>query len=151
MRGRYLYGALAASALVLAGCGDDSAAPETTDAVVTTTAPVETMTEPETTTVVETETKPAPSTPKPTLVTIRVRNGVPQGGIARPKVKKGERVVFVVRADAGESVHVHGYDLERAIVPGKPTRLPFTATIPGRFELELHHPDALLAVLEVRP
>ena len=76
---------------------------------------------------------------------------MPQGGIARPKVKKGDRVVIVVRSDAGESVHIHGYDVERTITPGKPARLPLTATIPGRFEVELHHPDAVLAVLTVNP
>jgi hypothetical protein len=152
MRGRYLFGAVAASALALAGCGgDDSATPEATDTVVTTTAPAETTMETQTTTSVETDTASVETTPQPTTVTIRVVGGVPQGGIARPRVKEGERVVLVIHADAGESVHVHGYDVERAIVPGKPARLPFTATIPGRFEVELHHPDAVLAVVEVRP
>jgi len=136
--------AVAASAVGLAGCGeDDGDAAETTEPAVTTTAPTETETTAETT--------PAPAKPKPTTVTIRVVGGVPQGGIARPKVKKGDRVVIVVRADAGESVHVHGYDVERTITPGKPVRLPITATIPGRFEVELHHPDSVLAVLTVNP
>ena len=141
--------AVAASAVGLAGCGgDDGDVADTTEPAVTTTAPTET----ETTT--ETETAPAettPAKPKSTTVTIRVVGGVPQGGIARPKVKKGDRVVIVVRADAGESVHIHGYDVERTITPGKPARLPVTATIPGRFEVELHHPDAVLAVLTVNP
>ena len=34
---------------------------------------------------------------------------------------------------------------------GKPVRLPFTANIAGRFELELHQTDTLLAVIEVKP
>ena len=136
--------AVAASAMGLAGCGgDDGEVADTTEPAVTTTAPTETETTAETT--------PAPAKPKPTTVTIRVVGGVPQGGIARPKVKKGDRVVIVVRADAGESVHVHGYDVERTITPGKPVRLPITATIPGRFEVELHHPDSVLAVLTVNP
>jgi ABC-type glycerol-3-phosphate transport system substrate-binding protein len=140
--------AVAASAVGLAGCGgDDGDVAETTEPAVTTTAPTETETAPETETTVET----TPAKPKPTTITIRVVGGVPQGGIARPKVKKGDRVVIVVRSDAGEAVHMHGYDLERPITPGKPVRLPFTATIPGRFEVELHHPDALLAVLTVNP
>ena len=143
--------AVAASAVGLAGCGgDDGDVADTTEPAVTTTAPTETETE----TMTETETAPTettPAKPKPTTVTIRVVGGVPQGGIARPKVKKGDRVVIVVRADAGESVHVHGYDVERAITPGKPVRLPLTATIPGRFEVEMHHPDAVLAVLTVNP
>jgi hypothetical protein len=76
---------------------------------------------------------------------------VPQGGIARPKLKKGDRAVIVVRTDAGEEIHMHGYDIERTVTPGKPIRMPFTATIPGRFEVELHHPDTLLAVVTVSP
>jgi hypothetical protein len=145
--------AVAASAVGLAGCGgDDGDVAETTEPAVTTTAPTETETTTETQT--ETETTPAettPAAPKPTTVAIRVVGGVPQGGIARPKVKKGDQVVIVIRSDAGESVHVHGYDVERTITPGKPVRLPLTATIPGRFEVEMHHPDAVLAVLTVNP
>ena len=144
--------AVAASAMGLAGCGgDDGEVADTTEPAVTTTAPTQTETATQAETDTTAETTPAPAKPKPTTVTIRVVGGVPQGGIARPKVKKGDRVVIVVRADAGESVHIHGYDVERAITPGKPVRLPITATIPGRFEVELHHPDSVLAVLTVNP
>ena len=152
MRGMTVLLAVLVSAVALTGCGgDDSAATDTTtvEPPVTTTAPTETETTTETTP--PATMTPKPSKPKPTTVTIRVVGGVPQGGIARPKVKKGDRVVIVVRSDTGESVHMHGYDLERQITPGKPVRLPFTATIPGRFEVELHHPDALLAVVTVSP
>ena len=31
----------------------------------------------------------------------------------------------------------HGYDVMRDIAPGKPGRIDFRATIPGRFEAEL--------------
>ena len=54
-------------------------------------------------------------------------------------------------SDAGEAVHFHGYDIEKPVTPGTPLRIPFTANLPGRFELELHHPDVVLAVIEVRP
>ncbi len=105
-----------------------------------------------------TETMTSPATtaqtataPKPTTIAIVVEQGKPRGGIARPTVKKGDKVVLVVRTDAGEEVHLHGYDIEKPVTPGTPVRIPFTASLPGRFELELHHPDALLAVIEVRP
>ena len=146
--------AVAASAFALAGCGGDdtdAAAPETetsTQPTMTATTPTETESTPTETAPTETTT---PAKPAPKTVTIRVVGGVPQGGIARPKVRKGDRVVIVVGTDAGEEIHMHGYDIERTVTPGKPVRLPFTATIPGRFEVELHHPDALLAVVEVRP
>jgi outer membrane lipoprotein SlyB len=143
MRGTTILVAVMVSAFALAGCGgDDGATDTTTEPPVTTTAPTETET--------TSETTPPPST-KPTTVTIRVVGGVPQGGIARPKVKQGDRVVIVVRTDAGKEIHMHGYDVERAVTPGQPVRLPFTATIPGRFEVELHDPDALLAVVTVSP
>ena len=84
-------------------------------------------------------------------IRIVVEQGRPKGGIQRPVIEKGERVRIVIRTDAGTEVHLHGYDIERPVRPGRPTQLAFRATIPGRFELELHEPDALLAELEVRP
>ncbi len=88
---------------------------------------------------------------KPTIVKITVVKGRPVGGIKRPTVTKGTTVRFVIVADRGEELHLHGYDLERVVRPGKPTVMQFVARIPGRFELELHEPDALLSRLTVKP
>ena len=136
---------LAAGVLALAGCGGDSDATDATSPPATTT--VETATETTPATTEPTTTEPA----APRTIVLVVDQGRPRGGIKRPTLDKGEKVVLVVKADAGESVHMHGYDLEMPVTPGKPMRIPLTATIPGRFELELHHPDSLLAVIEVRP
>lgn len=92
----------------------------------------------------------AHATVAPTVIRITVKQGRPVGGIKRPSVRKGTVVRFVVVADRGESIHLHGYNLERHLRPGQRAVLHFTARIPGRFELELHHPDALLAQLTVR-
>lgn len=138
-----LIAALALSAVGLAGCGgDDNAA----DAVTTT----ETAT---TATTTETGAGTTPTTPvaQAKVITIRVVGGQPQGGIQRPTIDQGDKVVLVIRTDSGEAVHLHGYNIEKEIVPGKPLRLPFTANIAGRFEVELHPTDTLLAVLEVKP
>jgi ABC-type Fe3+-hydroxamate transport system substrate-binding protein len=152
MRPAAMLFALAASALALAGCGGGSSqadattetdtGTETAQATTPATATTETATTTETTT---------PSAPKPRTITIVVESGRPRGGIARPTVAKGAKIVVIVRADAGEDVHLHGYDIEKPVTPGTPVRIPFTADLPGRFELELHHPDALLAVIEVKP
>ena len=145
MRPAAMLFALAASALALAGCGGGSsqadATTETTQATTPATTTTETMTAETTTT----------SAPKPRTITVVVEAGRPRGGIQRPTVDKGEKVVLVVRTDAGEEVHLHGYDIEKPVTPGTPVRISFTANLPGRFELELHHPDALLAVIEVKP
>ena len=152
MRPAAMLFALAASALALAGCGGGSSqadattetdtGTETAQATTPATATTETATTTETTT---------PSAPKPRTITVVVESGRPRGGIARPTVAKGDKVVVVVRTDAGEEVHLHGYDIEKPVTPGTPVRIPFTADLPGRFELELHHPDVVLAVLEVKP
>jgi hypothetical protein len=140
-----MLAALAAGAIGLAGCGDS-----TNDAVTTTetaaTAPTTTMA-----TTATTETTTTTPAPEAKVIAVNVVKGVPKGGIQRPTVDKGDKVVLVVRTDAGEELHLHGYDIEKTVTPGTPVRIPFTANLPGRFELELHHPDALLAVIEVRP
>ena len=144
-----MLAAVAASVVALAGCGGDDG----TDAV-TTTGTVATATTDTTTETAPAETTPTtPTTPvaQAKVVTIPVVGGQPQGGIQRPTIEQGEKVVLVVRSDSGEAVHLHGYNLEKEIVPGEPVRLPFTANIAGRFELELHPTDTLLAVIEVKP
>ncbi len=85
------------------------------------------------------------------VITITVTKGRPVGGIKRPSVKKNTVVRFVVKTDRGKEVHLHGYDIERTVVKGKPVVMQFKAKLAGRFELELHDPDALLAQLSVTP
>ena len=84
-------------------------------------------------------------------VAIRIVGGRPQGGIARPTVERGREVLLVVTSDVADHVHVHGYDLFVDVKPGLPAELAFTATTPGRFEIELEDRRVLIADLEVRP
>jgi hypothetical protein len=143
--------AVPAGVLALAGCGGDGSS-QTSAATTTETAVATTPTTPTTTAPTQTTTTTTtPTAPKPTTIAIVVEQGRPKGGIKRPTIEKGDKVVLVVRTDAGEEVHLHGYDIEKPVTPGTPLRIPFTANLPGRFEFELHHPDALLAVIEVRP
>jgi hypothetical protein len=141
-----MLAAVAAAVVGLTGCGGDDSTNAVTTTESTATAPTETTTE-------TTATTPSATTPatQARVITIRVLGGLPQGGIQRPTIDKGDKVVLVVLTDSGEAVHLHGYNIENEIVPGKPTRLPFTANIAGRFEVELHPTDTLLAVLEVKP
>ena len=146
MKTPVMLAAVAASVLALAGCGgggSGSSAPDTTATATVETTPA--------TTEATTSTGGRTPTPQATVIPIRVVGGVPQGGIKRPTVKQGDKVVLVVRTDSGEAVHLHGYNIEKDVVPGTPVRIPFTANIAGRFELELHPTDTLLAQIEVKP
>jgi ABC-type glycerol-3-phosphate transport system substrate-binding protein len=135
--------AVAAGVLLLgaAACGgnDEASSPTTT-----TTETTETTGTTETTTTETTDEQP-----QVTTVKVVVENGLPKGGVVRQTVSKGDRVVLVVTSDVADEIHLHGYDLSRDVAAGGTARLPFTATIPGRFEVELEARGVPIAELTV--
>jgi hypothetical protein len=66
-------------------------------------------------------------------------------------VKEGDRLTLHVRSDEPMEFHMHGYDLEREVEPGKAAELHFEADLTGRFEIEDHESESELGVLQVRP
>ncbi len=70
--------------------------------------------------------------------------------VTRTTIPRGRQVVLVISGAAGEEVHLHGYDVLRKIGPDGTVRLPFRATIPGRFEVELEASHRQIADLTVR-
>ena len=72
------------------------------------------------------------------------------GSCGRP-CQKGDRVVLVVKSDVADEIHLHGYDKSTDVTAGGTARLPFTATIPGRFEVELESRGVQIADLTVNP
>ncbi|MBD0347686.1 MAG: hypothetical protein ICV59_00915 [Thermoleophilia bacterium] len=97
-----------------------------------------------------TTTQPQPP-PGPTVIGVSVRRGRVAGGLKRATLERGDRAVLVVRADVSDHVHLHGYDRFADVAPGRPARLRFRATIPGRFEAELEDAGLPILDLEVRP
>jgi hypothetical protein len=129
----------------------DAAATTAVTTVPTTSPPPVATTEPPAGTT--TEPPPPATTAPPARVTIRIRivGGRPAGGIRRAQVRQGRDVAIVVTADVTDHVHLHGYDLMADVAPGSRGRIAFTATIPGRFEIELEDRGVQIAELEVRP
>ena len=126
--------AIFAGGFALASCGgDDGEASETT---------------PETTT---TETTTEPEVEKPTVVRVTVVDGSAKGGILRASVDQGDRVRLVVTSDVADEIHLHGYDISRAVEAGGTVTLAFRATIPGRFEVELEDRGVPIADITVEP
>ena len=130
--------ALAALALALAACGSRGKNPTTTESTSTTTATNSTAT-----------TAPSSSTPVLLRVTVGSK-GVP-GGPTRLSVKQGAKAVLVVHSALADEVHFHGYDLAKDVAAGGTARIPFTASIPGRFEVELESRKLPIAEIEVTP
>ncbi len=97
-----------------------------------------------------TTTQPQPR-PDAAVIGVTVRHGRVVGGLKRATLERGDRAVLVVRADVSDHVHLHGYDRFADVAPGRPARLRFRATIPGRFEAELEDAGLPILDLEVRP
>ena len=76
------------------------------------------------------------------------------------RVKQNDIVKLQWSTDKPINVHLHGYDIEKQIVPGAVTEMTFTARAAGRFTIEPHigktasgshaHGD-VLATIEVYP
>ena len=155
--------AAALSAVLLAGCGDDSddttqpasldqqssvepSAPGAVPSVTTPQSPAATAT--------DLPAAPAPA-PTPTEVAGRAIDVSIAGGKITPapgrvQVKQGEKVTITVASDVADTLHVHGYDLEAEFGPGKPGSVSFTADQSGLFEVETHDTEKLLFQLVVR-
>jgi hypothetical protein len=84
-------------------------------------------------------------------IRITIDGGKPVGGIRHATLKEGMKAVLVVHSDVADEVHLHGYDLHVDVKAGRVARLPFTASIPGRFEAELESRSLQILDLEVVP
>jgi hypothetical protein len=89
---------------------------------------------------------------------LRIENGHVPTNVQLIRVTQGDVVTLQWTADKPSIVHLHGYDIEKRIVPGTVTELTFTARATGRFQVHLHgsaaeaagHEDALVTI-EVYP
>jgi hypothetical protein len=67
------------------------------------------------------------------------------------KLTKGDRALLVVSSDGKDTVHLHGWNIEREVTPAKPGRFAFTAKNEGAYELESHTTEQKLATVQVQP
>jgi plastocyanin len=124
--------AVVAVVVAVASGGDDEG-----DQSARTTTQAETRTGTQTGT--ETTEQPHETVPpEPRVTRIRIQGGQVAGGPAAIKVTKGDTVRFVVSSDAPDDIHLHGYDIEKPVEPGRPARFTFKADIEGIFEIESH-------------
>ena len=143
--------------LVLAGCGggDDSGAGSSpSPSVAPTASPTETPSG-----TPSTPGGPKTNTPSNTAdpsgdqadvtLNITVANGKVNPSGASIKVKAGQTVLVTAVSDTADELHIHGYDKELELAPGKPASVKFTADMKGTFEVETHESGKLVAKLVV--
>jgi hypothetical protein len=126
--------------LALAGCGNDDNAKSNPTPSATTTPGTGTPSPPATT-----------ASPRARrIIRVVVANGKVTEGQSRVEVRLGETILIEVVSDAADEVHVHGYDEEFEVGPGKPGTLELKVRIPGTVDVELHEADLLLFQLRAR-
>lgn len=136
---------LTLAAALLGACGDDDVATDPT--TTTTAAPAATSS----TTAVASTTSTTPTTAAAAgAIEVVFAGGSVVGGVRTETVRLGDQVRLRVTSDVAEEVHVHAYDVFADVAAGATAELDFTATIPGRFEVELEEQGKQLLVLEVR-
>jgi ABC-type glycerol-3-phosphate transport system substrate-binding protein len=138
-----LIAASTLASIAMVGCGSNDSESASTDTTTT-----ETTTTTATTTTTTTTTTEAD---QPTEVKVVVVDGAPQGGIVRATVNKDDQVLLVVTSDVADEIHLHGYDKAKDVAAGGTIRIPFKATIPGRFEAELESRGVQIAEISVEP
>jgi hypothetical protein len=143
---RFTFLAIAAviaivAVVVLTG-GDDDSSDSGEQAAATATPTATATAEPQE---AAPEATPTPEpTPKPPPL-------LRAGRVTTLKATEGETVRFRVRSDTDEEIHVHAYDIERAVPAGKTVNVSFKATITGIVEIEFHGSGEQIAELTVEP
>jgi FtsP/CotA-like multicopper oxidase with cupredoxin domain len=145
-----LYGALvtlpALGLLVLTGCSGDgdnssSSSPSTSTASTPSQTPSVTQSTP---------ISAASTTPKADVtITVTVAGGKVNPSGATIRAKAGQTVLITATTDVDDELHVHGYDKEVELEPGKPASVEFVANMKGTFEIETHKSGKLIAKLVV--
>jgi hypothetical protein len=132
--------------LLFAGCTGQPAAGPSTSARVDTpatasAAPPSSATSPS-----------AAATPSAAVTTIEIqlKDGKVSPNGDRVDLTEGEQFVLDITSDRDDEVHVHGFDKEIEVSAGQHLQVPMTADRTGRFEVESHHPELLIVVLQIR-
>ena len=83
-------------------------------------------------------------------IVITITRGKASGDTGRIPVTVNSHVTIQVTDDTADEVHLHGYDIEKELEPGKPTTLSFVADQTGIFEVELHKANTVILHLQVQ-
>lgn len=134
--------------LLLAGCSVQPAAgPSGSPGASTTASSVAPAPTPSTT---PADTVSASASPAVTTIEIQLKDGKVSPNGDRVDLNQGDQFVLDITSDRDDEVHVHGFDKDIEVSAGQHVRVPMTADRTGRFEVESHHPELLIVVLQIR-
>ena len=86
------------------------------------------------------------------IIDITIANGKTTPSGKKINVPVGEKVILNVTSDTDDEVHAHiggpGYELQ--VKAGTPAKGEFTIDSPGSFEVESHHLEKIIVILNAR-
>ncbi len=91
---------------------------------------------------------PAPSGVRVIAITVTGRDVRPAP--SRVEIEVGELLRLKVTADREDELHVHGFEVERELTPGKAALVELRGGRPGLYEVETHSPPLRLLQVVVR-
>jgi len=95
-------------------------------------------------------TPSAAPTPGVRTIEIELADGRVSPNGKRVDLSKGETFILDITSDRDDEVHVHGLEAEIKVKAGEHKKVELVAERTGRFEVESHHPELLIVVLQVR-
>ncbi|WP_344195767.1 hypothetical protein [Pedococcus aerophilus] len=136
---------------VLAGCGDpadDASGRTSTTPVTATSSTSATTTSPSSS--ASSSSSSSSSSPAGRTLEITVDGKDVSPAPRTVDLAVGETLTLVVTSDHDDELHVHGFEVEGALVAGKPTSVTLTGKEPGVYEVETHEPPLRLLKIAVR-
>ncbi len=94
-------------------------------------------------------TGPAPAaTTRTVTITVTGSRVDPPPGVV--EVGPDQTLRLVVTSDHDDSLHAHGFEVEKDLRAGVPLTVDLRGAAPGRYEVETHRPALQLLVVQVR-
>jgi hypothetical protein len=144
-RGALICGAVV-GALLLSGC-TSTAEPQSSASQTAASSPAESSSDTSPTSVPPSSPSLNPDYALTINVTIAKGKTIPSG--EKINVRVGQKVILNVISDTDDEVHAHiggdGYELP--VKAGTPTKGEFTLDSPGSFEVESHHLEKIIVIL----
>ena len=117
-----------------------------------TTSPTGEATAPSSAAVSSASASSSAATPSALAINIRIANGKVDPNGKKIDALVGQEVILQVTSDMDDEIHAHtgdaGYELE--VKANEPTTGTFILSAPSSFEVESHHLEKIIVILNVR-
>jgi plastocyanin len=90
--------------------------------------------------------------PKALVVDVTIAHGQVTPANATLQAKVGQPITFRIASDAADELHVHSVPDHKFEVAAAPNQtFQFSVEVPGSVDVELHHLDRTIAIIQVQP